>query len=977
MRITATYIISLLLLPLIAISQEQKRIDPDEMWAQTKLSTMTLEEKIGQLFMIRAHSDKGPEHIKSVEDQIKKYKVGGLCFFQGTPTKQAELTNKYQRLSDTPLMVAIDAEWGLGMRHPGDAISFPKQLTLGAVSDNTLIYEMGQSIAAHLKRIGVHVNFAPVVDVNNNPANPVIHNRSFGEDIFEVATKSYAYAKGLQDAGVIACMKHFPGHGDTDVDSHYDLPIINHDRARLDSLEITPFRVLSQLGIKSTMTAHLAIPALDNEKNRPTSLSRKVVTEVLQDELHFDGLIFTDGLEMQGVAKHYKPGTMELEAIKAGNDIMLLPIDIKVAIDKLVAEVKSGRLDEAIVDQKALKILKAKYNLRLTGKPYIKNTSQISKEVNDRAGLNIKEQLYRKAITLVADNTKQIPIRKITKNIATLSLGSKDRTTFQKELNKIGLSTHFYSSSQMSSTEVKNLVNKLAAYETVIVSLHDMSIYASKDYGISQAMFDLIYQLQSRQKLILVNNGSPYALKFFPEITTILQTYEEDDMMQKAAAQAIFGIHKIAGKLPVTAHAKFPAKTGIIRSSLYRLGHASPEEVMMSPDTLLRIDTIVQEMLDKKAAPGCQILGVRNGKIFYNKAFGHHTPSKKKKVTTSDIYDVASVTKILASTVALMKLYDEGKININQKLSHYIPHLDTTNKGNLIIEDVLAHHSGLPGWIPFYEDTMEKDVKNPKRLDKYYRTKKSDTHPYQVTDNLYLRRDFRDTIYKYIYNCDLRENRNYRYSDLGFYIFQQIIEQVTGQTLDAYVHEQFYEPLGLRNTLFKPLNKISKDRIPPSEKDEYFRDEVIHGHVHDMGAAMLGGVAGHAGLFSNAEELAVLMQMLLNGGSYAGNQYIQPQTVRKFTKRYYRSTRRGIGFDMKELDEDKTENMSELASNLAFGHLGFTGISVFADPKYDLIYIFLSNRTYPTMENRVFSRKNYRPRIQSVFYQAIMDDRLN
>ncbi len=971
-----TYLI-LLLLPLLGNSQDQSMNDPDEMWAQTKLATMTLEEKIGQLFMIRAHSDKGPDHIKSVEEQIKKYKVGGLCFFQGSPTKQAELTNKYQRLSDTPLMVAIDAEWGLGMRHLDDAISFPKQLTLGAVSDNTLIYEMGQSIAGHLKRIGVHVNFAPVVDVNNNPSNPVIHNRSFGEDIFEVATKSYAYAKGLQDAGVIACMKHFPGHGDTDVDSHYDLPLINHSRDRLDSLEMTPFRVLSELGIKSTMTAHLAIPALDDEKNRPTSLSRKVVTGILQDEMYFDGLIFTDGLEMQGVAKHYKPGIMELEAIKAGNDIMLLPIDIKVAIDKLVSEVNSGRLDESIIDHKALKILRAKYNLHLTGKPYIKNTNRIAYEVNDRAALTIKENLYRKAITLVADENKQVPIRKITKNIASLSLGSKEETTFQKELTKIGLTSHFQAGENISANEIKNLINKLAPHETIIVSLHDMSIYASKDFGISKSMFDLIYQLQSRKNLILVNNGSPYALKFFPEITTILQTYEEDDMMQVAAAQALFGIHKIAGKLPVTAHPKFPVKSGIVRSSLYRLGHAAPEEVMMSSDSLLKIDTIVQEMLDKKAAPGCQILGARNGKIFYHKAFGHHTTSRKQKVSKTDIYDVASVTKILASTIAMMKLYDEGKINVNQKLSHYIPHLDTTNKGNLIIEDVLSHHSGLPGWIAFYEDTMEEESKTPKRQDRYYRSAQSDEFPYKVTDKLYLKKEFRDTIYKYIYNCDLREKRNYRYSDLGFYIFQQIIEQVTGQTLDEYVHEQFYEPLGLRNTLFNPLRRIPKDRIPPSEKDQYFRNEVIHGHVHDMGAAMLGGVAGHAGLFSNSEDLAVLMQMLLNGGSYAGNQYIQPQTVRKFTQRYYRSTRRGLGFDMKELDEDRTENMSVDASKLTFGHLGFTGISVFADPKYDLIYIFLSNRTYPTMENRVFSRKNYRPRIQSVFYQAIMDERLN
>ncbi len=966
----------LLLSPSFFNAQSYK--DPALEWANAKLKTMSLDEKIGQLFMIRAHSDLGSDHIKSVEEQIKKYKVGGLCFFQGTPTKQAELTNKYQRLSDTPLMVAIDAEWGLGMRHKDSAISFPKQLTLGAITDNTLVYEMGQTIADQLKRIGVHVNFAPVVDVNNNPDNPVIHNRSFGESNFNVATKSYAYAKGLQDGGVLACMKHFPGHGDTDVDSHYDLPVITHDRKRLDSIEMMPFRVLTQLGVKSVMTAHLAIPALDAEKNRPTSLSRKVVTELLQDQLHFDGLIFTDGLEMKGVAKHFKPGEMELEAIKAGNDIMLLPIDIAKAVKTLKDAVTSDRLDVNVIDQKVVKILKAKHELNLTGKPYIKNVPSIDRDINDVASNTLKKKLYEQAITLVKDELDLVPIKDgDPTKIATLSLGSKKKTPFQTAVAKYGLTTHLSLSKEPTAEKVASVLKQLASYETVVISLHDQSIYARKDFGISKSMFDLIYQLNSRQKVILINNGSPYALKYFRKLPAIIQAYEEDEAMQEVAAQALFGVQKISGKLPVTAHADFPIETGITRPKLYRLGYASPEEVFISSDTLLKIDTIIQEMFDKKAAPGCQILAARHGKIFYNKAFGYHTDKKRKKVKVDDVYDVASVTKILATTIAMMKLHDENKINLNQSLDAYLPQLDTTNKGPLILEDVMAHHAGLPGWIAFYEDSMEKDVKNPKRLEKYYRSEFTGTHSIKVTDKLYLRNDFRDTIYKYIYNCDLKPTRKYRYSDLGFYLFQQIIESKTGMGLNAYVDQEFYRPLGLKNTLYNPLSRIPKDRIPPSEKDTYFRDEIIHGHVHDMGAAMLGGVAGHAGLFSNAEDLAVLMQMLLNGGSYAGKRYISSRTIRRFTTRYHKSTRRGIGFDMKELNPDKTENMCAEASDQAFGHLGFTGISVFADPKYDLIYIFLSNRTYPTMENRVFGKENYRPRVQSVFYKAIMDAQLN
>ena len=617
-----------------------------------------------------------------------------------------------------------------------------------------------------------------------------------------------------------------------------------------------------------------------------------------------------------------------------------------------------------------------KYDLQLTGKPLIKNIPRIKSEVNDQKSRTLKKKLYEKALTLVKDQENLVPIKDLN-SIASLSLGSKSVTTFQKTLMEFGITKHIHNDKDIPEARKNSILQQLANYDKVIISLHNMSIYSSKDFGITRSMFDLIYELSSRHKVILVNNGSPYALMYFPNIQTIVQAYEEDELMEEVTAQSILGVNSITGKLPVTAHKEFPAGTSINRSSLNRLGYAKPEEVLIDSEKLLAIDTIMQEMFKNKAAPGCQILAARKGKIFYHKAFGHHTNKRKKKVTTEDLYDVASITKTLATTISLMRIYDQGKLNIHHPLDHYLPELDTTNKGDLIIEDVLAHHSGLPGWIPFYVDSMEKDVKKPKRLEKYYRETISDSFPLKVTDKLFLRKDFKDTIYRQIYNCDLKETRGYKYSDLGFYLFQNIIEKSEGRTLDAYVEQEFYKPLGLTKTLFNPLRKYSKDQIIPSEDDDYFRFQVIHGDVHDMGAAMLGGVAGHAGLFSNAKEIAILMQMLLNGGSYADRRYIAPQTVKKFTHRFHRSTRRGLGFDMKEQNANKTENMCEEASSLAFGHLGFTGISVFADPKYDLIYIFLSNRTYPTMDNRVFSKKNYRPRVQSVFYKAMMDADLN
>ncbi|NNE25536.1 MAG: serine hydrolase [Saprospiraceae bacterium] len=954
-------------------------VEEAKMWADSVVKVMSMDEKIGQLFMIRAYSNKDETHYKSIEEQIKKYHVGGVCFFQGTPEKQASLTNRYQKKTAIPLMVSMDAEWGLGMRHKSAAISYPKQLTLGAISDNSLVYDMGYAIADQLKQIGTHINFAPVVDVNNNANNPVIHNRSFGEDVYNVSTKSYAYMKGLQDNGVMACAKHFPGHGDTDVDSHYDLPVVKHGIPRLDSLELTPFRVMSQLGCQSMMVAHLSVPSLDDRPNRPTSLSRKVITELLKNKMHYEGLIFTDGLEMQGVAKHFKPGTMELEAIKAGNDVLLLPIDIATAFDSIKNQILTDKMGIEVIEQKTLRILQAKYLLGLNEKVDLGSTDSIAYRVNDPDYLNLKSKLYEKAVTLVQDKSEAIPILDNEhETTASIAIGTDESTVFQQRLSKYGITDHHILNSKFSLEEKKKIKSKLHDIKNVIIGIHDMSISNSKKFNISEEAFDLIFELNSTKNVILVIFGSPYALKYFPAVKTIVQAYEEDPLMQEAAADALLGTNGIEGKLPVSAHDAFPVNTGLVKSSISRLGYSRPEQVGILSDSLLAIDTIVEEMIRLKGAPGCQILAARHGKIFFNKSYGYHTYDGIRRVSNDDVYDVASVTKTLATTIALMKMHDERNLNIHKPLKYYLDDVDTTNKADLIIEDILAHHSGLPGWIPFYRETIDPDNEDDKkRLEKYYRSESSDSFALRITDDIYLRTDYADSIYSKIYSCDLRTNKDYRYSDLGYYLFKKIIENANQMALDAYVQEYFYKPLGLKNTMFNPIDKLDPSKIVPSEKDDYFRCQVVQGHVHDMGAAMLGGVCGHAGLFSTAEDLAVLMQMLLNGGHYSGKQYLKPQTIQKFTRRYYKSSRRGLGFDMKELDDSKVLNISEKASDLAFGHLGFTGISVFADPKYDLIFIFLSNRTYPTMKNSIFSKNNYRPRVQSVFYNAIMDSERN
>lgn len=950
--------------------------DPGVRWAASEVSKMTLDEKIGQLFMIRAHSDLGPDHIKEVEKQIKNYHVGGLCFFQGTPKKQAELTQRYQNLSKRPLMVAVDAEWGLGMRFTkkGDAISFPKQLTLGAIEDNNLIYEMGVEIAQQLKMIGAHINFAPVVDVNNNPANPVIHNRSFGEDMYNVATKAYAYMKGMQDSGILACAKHFPGHGDTDSDSHYDLPIIPHSLERIQSLEMMPFRVMAQLGVGSMMTAHLQVNSIDDRHNRPTSLSHIAIKKMLIGDLGFEGLIFTDGLEMKGVADHFAPGDMEIEALLAGNDVLLLPINIEVAFVKIKNAIVEGLINEAEIDQKVAKIMKAKHKLGLQNKPIIPNISAIPKNVNNNNALALKAKLYKKAITLVKDEEDLLPLRNYSnKRIATLAIGPKTLSPFQNRVSDYSPATHFNLKKTFSESEKQNILKKLSLFDLVLVNLHDLSIYASKEYGINSELLNLLFAIKAQNKLILTVHGTPYCLKFLNTFPQIIMAYENDDIMQDQVAQAIFGAIPFEGQLPVSV-SDFKYKTGKRKASLSRLSYCLPEEVGINSDSLLLIDTIVQEMMDKKAAPGCQILAVKDGKVFFEKSYGYHTYDKKTKLESDHILDVASVTKILATTISMMKLHDEGKINIYNPIKSYISETDTCNKGDLIIEDVLAHQARLPAWIPFYANTVEKKKKVTIPLKKYYRAVSTDSFNIEVAKDMYLRSDFKDSIYSRIYACGLETTDRYKYSDLGFYMFKEIVERKSNQSFDAYCESAFYNPLGLKHTCFNPYKFGGTYTVVPSEDDSYFRNQVINGYVHDMGAAMLGGVSGHAGLFSNTSNLAVLMQMLLNGGHYGGVQYIKPETVQKFTSRYSKSTRRGLGFDMKETDKNKKLNMSELASDSTFGHLGFTGASIFADPENNFIYIFLSNRTFPTMENRVFGKKNYRPRVQSAFYSAMLNE---
>ena len=948
----------------------QKKVD-------SLLTTMSLDEKIGQIFMIRAFSHNDLKNITFVKNLIKKYKPGGICFFQGSPTMQAKLTNDYQALSAIPMLVAIDGEWGLGMRFRDKAISFPKQLTLGAINDHNLIYEMGKEVAVQLKRIGIHVNFAPVVDVNNNVSNPVINFRSFGEDKDNVTSKGYAYMKGMQDGGLSACLKHFPGHGDTDVDSHHDLPIINHDRQRLDSIELAPFRTLISKGATGVMVAHLNVPAIDSRKNRATTLSKNVISDLLQGELNFEGLVYSDAMDMKGVTKHFEDGEAEFEAFLAGIDFIVLPEDLKKAFDFIKSKISSGALSEQRLNKSVRKILREKLKFDLLDeKPNI-NINNIDRDITSANAKVLKYKLYEKSLTLVK-NDEILPIINLNgSSFSSISLGSDKATTFQKRIWSYVNSENYYLSKDATLNDYNLKFAQLSKKDYVIVSLHNMSSRASKNYGLNDLQLAFIEKLSKISNVVLVVFGSPYSLKYFENVPCVLQAYEEDEIAQELAAQAVFGALDLSGTLPVSASKKYKYGHGISLPSIKRLGFAIPERVGLNSDTLNLIRELMEEMIDEKASPGAQILIAKDNKVVFEKAFGYHTYQKKRRVDERTIYDVASITKILASTISAMHLKDENQFAFNDSIAAYFAEEDTTNKSGMIYEDMMSHVAGLLGWIPFYKNTM-KGLPKVTPSEDYYRPKLSDSFSVEVTENMFMREDYMDTIWRQVFSSRKRsseyfQKNKYLYSDLAFYILNWTIERKTMQQVDEYAKLHFYDPMGLRYTGFNPLHHHPKKNIAPTERDNYFRMSKVQGFVHDMGAAMLGGVSGHAGLFSNSLEIANLMQMLLNGGYYGGKRYLDEKTIDYCTSRHPLSSRRGIGFDMKELDPERSMNMSELASECTFGHLGFTGCAAFVDPENGLIYIMLSNRTFPSMNNNRFSRNNYRPKVQSIMYRSLID----
>ena len=951
-----------------------EEIAREQAWVDSIFQKMPPAERLGQLVWVRANTDWDSEKLAEVERHIREYKVGGVCFFnpshKSRPEKLVRLINRFQSVAQpVPLLTSLDAEWGVGMRYKKYALSFPYQLLLGAIQDETLIYEMGATVARHLRRLGITIDFAPVADVNNNANNPVINFRSFGENPRKVAIKAYQYMKGLQDNGVLACAKHFPGHGDTDTDSHKDLPVIGHSPERLDSVELYPFKVLIRQGVGSIMVAHLNVPALDPTPNLPTTLSRPTVTGLLKNKLHFNGLIMTDALEMKGVVKYHGPGEVEAKALAAGNDVLLMPANLDAAFATINQWIKDGKLDTTLLYNSVKKVLRWKYRLGLTHFKKI-NENGASADVNDNRAKALRRQLIRHALTLVRNDDHLVPVSNLPQtDMAALAIGAPKDNPFHGHIKFYKNIETYISKKEISENQQNRLIKKLGEKEMIVVSLHGMSQYASRGFDISKSAQDLIEKLNAKTKVLLVVFGNPYSLKYFDHIENVLVAYQDADDVEAIAAQALFGAFSINGKLPVSVTEKSRAGTGITTPALQRLAYGLPEEAGMKSDKLRKIDTLVREAIAQKATPGAVVLVARKGKVVFYENYGRHTYSEKARLTRKDdIFDLASITKIAASTVSLMKLQDEGKFHYNDPVEKYIREMKGTNKEGIPLSKMLSHHARLTTWIKFYENTI-----SPKKqpLKKYYRSQPGGGYHLPVAKNLYLKDDYPATIWKEIIDSPMLPGKGYKYSDLAFYIAAEIIKRQSGMPVDEYARQNFYDPMGMETTTYRPLEKFPLRRIPPTEEDRYFRQRRIQGYVHDMGAAMLDQVSGHAGLFSNANDLAKLMQMLLNKGRYGGQQFIRPETIYQYASRCNGCTRRGLGFDMLQLDRRYEPNLSLHASNRTFGHLGFTGTAAWADPENELIFIFLSNRTYPKMRPNKLGELNTRVLVMDAVYEAI------
>ena len=952
-------LLTLLLWCFVAAAQTE-----EDQWVDSVYNSLTNEQRVGQLINVRANLPNKP-YFAEVQGLIERYNIGGVTFFRTDAEPLLKQVNEWQTMAQTPLMVAIDGEWGLGMRL-NDGMSYPYQMTLGAIQNQELIGEMGRQIAEQCRRIGINVDFAPDIDVNNEPQNPVIGMRSFGEDPKQVAQRGAQYALALQNNGVLPTMKHFPGHGDTKTDSHEALPKIDKKLKQIKKTELYPFDYLTHEGVAGAMVGHIYMPALEPQNNLSSSISKNIVKNLFKDEMGFDGIIFSDAMEMKGAYQGIHPDEVGLKALLAGIDVILMPMNPENTILNIVNQIDNEEVASR-VEESCKKVLRYKYRLGLTENQQPSELF-VDNDLHQLKYYNLKQRLYNEAVTMIRNEKETLPLDKSQK-IAVVTFGKKDNVTEKLEDEGYDVCGYLING-DLNGTKKSQIINELKNYRQVVVNIQNTSIYATRNFGINDNMTDFVKEITKNNKIIFNLFACPYALDKFTFKKTpaaIVIGYEDTKEAVNAVVDVMTGKMNPIGKLPVSIGKKYKAGTGLSFE-----GMLTPESLpveLIDNEYIREVDSIALNGIEIGAYPGCQILAMKDGKIIYDKCFGHFTYDGEHEVQSDDVYDIASLTKVFATTFAIMKLYDDGKISLETKLSDYFPYLKNTNKKDIRLIEVMTHQAGLTGWIPIYKTMLKNDQPDPD----IFRKSIDEDHTVRVAKDMYISKDFNFAIRETVKDSDTIKKK-YKYSDLGFYLLPKIVEMVTNMPFEQYLEESFYKPLNLNHIYYKPLKHIDIDKIAPTENDTYFRMQLLQGDVHDQAAALMGGVSGHAGLFANARDLAVMMQLLLNEGYANNRQFLSSYTIKKFTSAPFvdNMNRRGIGFDKPEVDPSVTYYTPAKQSSMrSFGHTGFTGTFAWADPENGLVVIFLSNRVYPDANNNKLSQNDIRTKIHEAFYNAV------
>lgn len=928
-----------------------------DVWADSIIKKLSRDQKIAQFFMVAAYSDNRNNELE-LNNWIDKHGIGGVIFFQGDTASQSAMTHRLQLRSKVPILVGMDAEWGPAMRL-SDSRKFPYQLTIAAAKDEKITKELGYWIGRECLDLGVHLNFAPVADINTNPKNPIIGFRAFGENPRDVAAHTVAFVEGMEYAGVLACVKHFPGHGDTDIDSHHDLPLVRLTLKQFEAINFLPFLRSIQAGVSSVMVAHLETPALDS-LSKASSLSALIIKGILQGNLQFEGLVISDALNMKAVANLYDKNEVVVRAFLAGNDVLLFPESVGEAIQAISDELDLGTISEKELNARCKKVLKAKYWANQNQKKAKRLTAHEQFQID----ILIRKTIAN-AVTVLRNENQILPLSDLSPKTAIVVIGDNTNLIEQRLLDY--LQADVFNLRTIKDMEVMH--PKLMGYNRVISVFAAKNNWHTKYFGMPDFWGKYIDGLSNRQEQIALFLANPYALvgqSYLAKFDAFVLGYENSVYTQDILPQIFIGAMPAQGKLPFTLN-EIPRGTGFEYAANGRLQFVIPEELGIYAEDLQEIAEIALKGIKEGAFPGCQVVAAKDGKVFYRENFGYLDYSKQKPVDNETIYDLASITKVAATTLSLMYLTDHNALDLNKKLLDYLPErVSGTNHQNLTLKNILTHQAGFTPWIPFWKRTM---AGNSFRDDVYSKQKK-EGYSKKVMDNLFIRDDYKDSMFATMFSHSLSPGQGYKYSDLGYYFMQEIIENQTAMTLDNFVFKTFYAPMGL-GMRYNPLEVHTKENVAPTEDDKLYRKQLIHGYVHDQGAAMMGGVAGHAGLFSNATDLAALMQMMLNDGRYGGKEYLSAETISEFTRCHFcSSNRRAIGFDKPV--KGGGGPTCELASVQSFGHTGFTGTIAWADPTTGINYVFLSNRVYPDAENKKIISMGTRTEIQRVIYKAFV-----